>query len=483
MKPVDTPCGPRSLRLGFSGLLIAVLIPALIEAQQSANIAPSTPQMSVSTQSDTTPVPRLSVADDIIARLAANGEDEKVSVLNLDLAIPESPAFAVLGLTPEAVVRPTTLREFVTTLLNGVDRRGNLQSGVAIDVAPWRLGEAQEGEDGLTIREYRRSYIKQVLLRSKVSIGSAVGTSSEDRSARVALGFTTTPFDAGDPVLDRQLTRDLRNAWQTLQREMGDELTPTPPARPRPVVYDSVSAYQRAMQDYSERLGKDAQPLPDLVPAKQLTNLTPEQRKSYLESYVEQLQIYGMAVFQSLTTAATRARQARYVELIDAAFEEAKDRNWNASSWTLGIVPSFISTNGNLGDLHENALGFWTSYAQRLGNSAQVLLHARYLDNEMVPDPEQVSSFLEQDSRVLGLRFRLGSPSLGFSLEGVHVRDSQESGSDDTYHRLSVGSEFKVAQNYWLAFSVGGEGGHTTENESFVLGALKWGFNTNPTVR
>lgn len=52
-----------------------------------------------------------------------------VKLITLDLAVPDSPAFAILGLSPETVVRPSSPRDLATTLLNGVDRRGNLQSG------------------------------------------------------------------------------------------------------------------------------------------------------------------------------------------------------------------------------------------------------------------------------------------------------------------------------------------------------------------
>src|SRR5690606_35054097 len=52
-----------------------------------------------------------------------------VKLITLDLAVPDSPALAILGLSPETVVRPGTPRDLATTVLNGVDRRGNLQSG------------------------------------------------------------------------------------------------------------------------------------------------------------------------------------------------------------------------------------------------------------------------------------------------------------------------------------------------------------------
>ena len=55
-----------------------------------------------------------------------------------DLSISESPALTVLGLTP-GVARPATPRDFTVTLLNGVDNRGNPQTGLSLDIAPYWL--------------------------------------------------------------------------------------------------------------------------------------------------------------------------------------------------------------------------------------------------------------------------------------------------------------------------------------------------------
>src|SRR5207302_8377689 len=42
---------------------------------------------------------------------------QPVSVANIDTAVPESPAFAALGTSPETVTRPTSPRDFAASLL------------------------------------------------------------------------------------------------------------------------------------------------------------------------------------------------------------------------------------------------------------------------------------------------------------------------------------------------------------------------------
>src|SRR5437763_20839 len=68
-----------------------------------------------------------------------NKNKDNQAKINVDLAVPESPAFAVLDITPQTVNRPTSTEEFATSLLNGVDKNGNFQAGVAVDTIPYLL--------------------------------------------------------------------------------------------------------------------------------------------------------------------------------------------------------------------------------------------------------------------------------------------------------------------------------------------------------
>src|SRR5262249_16127690 len=119
----------------------------------------------------------------------------------VDLSVPESPAFTILGLTPQTVVRPTSPREFATSLLNGVDENGNFQTGVALDTAPFLLFFGKD----VTINNYRRSYLTQFLSRSQFSFAVVKGASEGDKSSRIATGLNLTLWDRGDPRLDREL--------------------------------------------------------------------------------------------------------------------------------------------------------------------------------------------------------------------------------------------------------------------------------------
>ena len=119
----------------------------------------------------------------------------------LDLSVPESPGFTILGLTPQEVTRPTTPREFVTALLNGFDQNGNFQSGIAIDAAPYQVFHG----NSVRYDDYKNDYWKRFFWRTQVSLATAKGASDTDKSARVGAGLHLTLMDHGDLNRDETL--------------------------------------------------------------------------------------------------------------------------------------------------------------------------------------------------------------------------------------------------------------------------------------
>lgn len=118
----------------------------------------------------------------------------------LDLAVPESPAFTLLGLSPQNVVRPATPRILATSLLSGVDRNGNFQAGLALDVSPYMLFAG----DSLTIEEYRKeeNWWKRVLANIQVSLATTKGAEKADDAVRLGFGVRTILWNQGDPRQD-----------------------------------------------------------------------------------------------------------------------------------------------------------------------------------------------------------------------------------------------------------------------------------------
>jgi hypothetical protein len=131
------------------------------------------------------------------AQLDAQAKLHKLKEGDIDLTVPESPAFVAIGLSPDTVIRPTTPREFATALLNGVDRQGHLQTGVAIDVVPYLVWQGSNVDLGT----YRTSTATQILSRTATSFATTKGAGESDPSVKLAFGVHSTLIDSEDPRL------------------------------------------------------------------------------------------------------------------------------------------------------------------------------------------------------------------------------------------------------------------------------------------
>ena len=113
----------------------------------------------------------------------------------VDFSVPDSPAFTILGLTPQNVVSPASPRELATTLLNGVDKNGNFQTGIAIDTSLLNLSSKK-----VTIKKYRKN---KMWYRTQLSFATSKGSEDQDEALRLAFGIRFTPLDLGDPRSDK----------------------------------------------------------------------------------------------------------------------------------------------------------------------------------------------------------------------------------------------------------------------------------------
>jgi hypothetical protein len=120
-----------------------------------------------------------------------------MSSINFDRPLSAAPAFVALDETPETVNNPSTPREFAASLLNGVDGKGVLQTGLAVDVAPYQLFFGPQ----TSLRDYRDSYFTRLLYNTNFSLGTTKAATGSDKAQRLALGVSVNLFDKGDPRL------------------------------------------------------------------------------------------------------------------------------------------------------------------------------------------------------------------------------------------------------------------------------------------
>jgi hypothetical protein len=134
-------------------------------------------------------------------------KDSSLYKFVLDYAVPESPAFAILGVTPEKILRGSAAKPVVGSLLTQVQTGGKLKSGVAIDLAPYFV----YGGTIRSIKEYAENPWTRILANTQLSMAtmqSPTDTTSMGGSIAVRMNI----LDAGDPLRDLAALKPLFDA-------------------------------------------------------------------------------------------------------------------------------------------------------------------------------------------------------------------------------------------------------------------------------
>lgn len=116
-------------------------------------------------------------------------------------AIPDSPAFAALGVTPPLITRPASPHKLAFSVVEGFDQNGKIQSGIAADMSPYLLLR----EKDLTLEKFQNSTRAQGLSRIQLSFAATKGAVENDTATRLATSVRWTIWDDGDIRLDKDL--------------------------------------------------------------------------------------------------------------------------------------------------------------------------------------------------------------------------------------------------------------------------------------
>ena len=340
--------------------------------------------------------------------------------LNLDLSVPESPAFAVLGFTPQTVLRPATPQQFASSLLNGLDQNGNFQNGIAIETAPYMLFNGEN----VTIRDYMTQRVTRLLARTQFSFALTKGASSDDLSRRVAAGLNIALWDRGDPRIYRP-------------GEEGDVLD----------CFVRVLDFDRPIPPSIDPDNKE----------EVMNFVAPELNR--LKILADECRAEG-AKAQWNRSAWTIAYAPSWI----SKSGQGSDFKWNGGAfWT--------------------SLAYGFEEFPSLRKTSQVILHARYRSREQVADEENPGQFLTQNTFFFGGRFRAGSPKFALNFEDAFLRTKTLGGGIDTSNRFSIGTELRLTDNLYFVISAGGNAARSDgQSKGFVLTSFKYGFNKQPQV-
>ena len=342
-------------------------------------------------------------------------DGKNIDAINADLAVPESPAFTVLGVTPQTVAHPTIPREFATSLLNGVDERGNFQTGLALDFVPYLTFFGKD----TSLFSYAHHPMERFLARTQISFATTKGVTDEDKSTRLALGLRMTIFDKGDPRVDPELEKCYTKALSHPDFET-EEFVILPE--------DNDAEKGKKLRKRGERVA-------------QLIEVCDV--KARKDNWNASAWIVGLAPSWISKTGAT------------------KDYVWNGGG--------FWSTIG---------YGFENVEALKNNSQLLFHVRYRNNELVPDADDPTLFFSQDSLYLGTRLRIAPGETAKSiFSLEGTYIRSRKDKGEWDNSRRFSLGFERRIAENIWFALSVGGQGGRSDGvNHAFVLSSFKWGF-------
>ncbi len=440
-----------------------------------------------------------------------NPLENSLDALAGNLSIPDSPAFAVLGVTPETVIRPKTPRELAFGLLNGSAGSGSLAAGVAVDTTPVLLWTDVTAED------YNDDVVLRNLTRTEFSAATSTIGGGDDSGVAAALSFRWVPWDRGDPYRGTFERTDDGSLDTDEDGDLKLELRKAPDGS-RTVLecfYQDIFLPGKNNEDAGLKLGELSAELFVLVTeiAADLGVVAQELEEDLYRSDPKLAEAFDRGIPDAAKWPAEKIRLlkkqehiVRYDELIgrfapvltgvlaraDSCRKDFEKASWNASSFALGIAPTWVSTSGSYDDLEWSGAALYASLAygfeesRTFRDSAQIIAHVRYRSDEVVNDTDLSADAFEQDTILLAGQLRGGfylfeedknqPPDMRVYADVGYVDADRKGIDDDDYFRYAVGSEFKVSDDLFLNFSIGtDEGGG--EDQSFILGSIRIGFS------
>jgi len=393
----------------------------------------------------------------------------------VDISVPDSPALTVLGVTPNQVIHPTTTSDFAVGLINAV-KRGTVEQGFAVDTSPYMLFSGDE----LTLQEYQESRSERLAARTQFSVATVRNDADDDVEAvKVAVSLRTTLWDRGDPRLgDAEDPNSLIGCYLANSYDPGEMGLQVNQAEAQQSVLHTkiiprITARLRELKAKILLTGQEVDELVRLhlrlheLQDRGIQQITQEQAAEQVEGF-------------------NRRVRAECVDQFEAI-------NWNASSWTLGVAPTWSSASGKVSELKPIGTSVYTSLAygfeefSGLADKLQLVLHGRYVGGQKIPastiDPALPSNLiLEQDTLISGLQLRFKGPDFGsrqfgkdlsFALEADYIDAKGDLANVESILRYAISADARLSEKVYMTFTIAEDQRGKTKDGSLMYGSLK----------
>ena len=360
-----------------------------------------------------------------IISIAAKAQDNELGIQNLyrtDFAVPDQPAFKLLGDNPGEIMRPSSINELsIVTSQYYVDGSISLPRNFAFELNPALLLM----NDSLV--ETEKFMKKGWLYKSGISIGTQRVEMNGTSHYNFSVGYKMNLIDKGNLLFSGE--------WRKFTRKL----------------FEEDMAERDAQEEFLEMY--NAQPgIDKLYDPGVFSSIDPsysdEDKQKINEAYEQWKEKARSKPFGIMP-----GQEHRYREFI----EEFKKNNWNQTKLDVAIGNIWASPDSTVGNLKAQRFGAWISYAfplpsnknwgqMMLGGS---LIHTYNQDTIVFEDANQ-KRFTDIS---LSARYYVGRNRVKGFVEGLYSSNELE----NTTALFNFGIEINPIPAIWFVFSTGWE--------------------------
>ena len=331
--------------------------------------------------------------------LCKSQEPDSVLVKNykIDFAVPEQPAFNILGTNPSDILRPSDVKSLSVILpqfYNGSDLI--IPQAISMEVAPFLLIK----NNTIKLNEFDKN---PWLYNFRISIGTSKEDVNKVKYSKIAFGARVTLINEGDLKSDKKYRNELQKLMQ-LEVKTDNEYK-----------IEFLALKGLILKDYV---------------------LNEDRYEGEFEKFVEDKK---GEIFQ---------------KKLNEIKENYKKENWNKRKLDIAYAYLGVSPDSIIKNIKSKKHSTWLTFGYPLTKKGQHLIGLNYTyvyADSLNKMTDQIENF-KYSTLSLGTRFYYGSNDFKGFIEGQY----KFSGLNDSHNwLLNTGTEINIKEGIWLVFNIG----------------------------
>lgn len=329
-----------------------------------------------------------------------------VKFYKVDFAVPDLPAFNILGTSPSDILRPTDVKSL--SVVTSEFYNGStivLPKTFSMEAAPFMLAK----NNTLTLKEYDNN---KWLYNFRLSIGTNTSEINKIKYSNLAVGARFVLIDDGDLKNDKSYRKKL---WESTAIE--------------------VNVENILKKEFCDSVNK---PLLQVITDEVLNKKMEKYIASNKEKRIKEIDVSGY-----------------YLKELEKTKEEYKKANWNKQKLEIAYAFLGSSSDSLVKNIKSKKHSAWISYANPLGTKwGQLLVGANFsyvFADSLNKETTQTVNF-RYSTFSTAIRLYFGSNRFKGFVEGQGKRNWLYKKNDCLFN---LGSEINIRDGIWMVFNAG----------------------------